>query len=62
MEVTQHPFDSGSEIDADGFDDCGRLGWNLNTRLDPLESILDKLSMKSKNVPNGVRMKKLQPF
>ena len=38
------------------------LGWTLKMRLDPLESRLDKLSMKSRNVPNGVRMKKLRPF
>lgn len=62
VEVAQHPFDSGLEIDVDSFDDCGRLGWNLKMRLDPLESRLEKISMKSENVPNGVRMKKLRPF
>jgi hypothetical protein len=42
------------------FNDCGRLGEDIDMSPDPYESRLYKLSVKSKNPPIEVRMKSWQ--
>jgi hypothetical protein len=56
--MTQH---RGQKTCRHKIDDCGRLRTDVDVRLDPLESRLDKLSMKYLNGPIRVRMRPWRP-